>query len=94
LLHRSLGNLQMANVGKTVWSVVLASLAGSLTMLAVDRVLGFDQLTERFGGPGSMVRVAVGGILMLAITFTILYFKKVPEVLSVTVAVSRKIRSL
>ncbi|MCJ0905547.1 lipid II flippase MurJ [Rhodococcus sp. ARC_M6] len=94
LLHRSLGNLQMANVGKTVWSVVLASLAGSLTMLAVDRVLGFDQLTERFGGPGSFVRVAVGGILMLAITFTILYFKKIPEVLSVTVAVSRKIRSL
>lgn len=33
----------MANVGKTVWSVVLASLAGSLTMLAVDRVLGFDR---------------------------------------------------
>ncbi|NMM90759.1 peptidoglycan biosynthesis protein MviN [Rhodococcus sp. SRB_17] len=94
LLHRSLGDLKMANVGKTVWSVVLASLAGSLTMLAVDRVLGFDKLTERFGGPGSFVRVAVGGILMLAITFTILYFKKVPEVLSVTVAVSRKIRSV
>ncbi|MDI9917850.1 lipid II flippase MurJ, partial [Rhodococcus sp. IEGM 1379] len=94
LLSRSLGSLQMANVGKTVSSVVLASLAGSLTMLAVDRVLGFDQLTERFGGPGSFVRVAVGGILMLAITFTILYFKKIPEVLSVTVAVSRKIRSV
>ncbi|MGC0366729.1 putative peptidoglycan lipid II flippase [Rhodococcus sp. 27YEA15] len=92
LLHRSLGDLQMANVGKTVWSVVLASLAGSLTMLAVDRVLGFDKLTERFGGPGSMVRVAVGGVLMLAITFTILYFKKVPEVLTVTVAISRRIR--
>jgi putative peptidoglycan lipid II flippase len=94
LLHRSLGNLQMANVGKTVWSVVLASLAGSLTMLAVDRVLGFHKLTENLGGPGSFIRVAVGGILMLAITFTILYFKKIPEVRSVTVAVSRKIRSV
>ena len=94
LLHRSLGNLQMANVGKTVWSVVVASLAGSLTMIAVDRVLGFHKLTENLGGPGSFIRVAVGGILMLAITFTILYFKKIPEVRSVTVAVSRKIRSV
>ncbi|WP_174553865.1 murein biosynthesis integral membrane protein MurJ [Rhodococcus marinonascens] len=94
LLHRSLGNLQMANVGKTVWVVVLASLAGALAVLGVDRLLKLDRLTTLFGGPGSMVRVIISGILMLSITFVILWFAKIPEIMSITVAVSRKLRAL
>ena len=94
LLHRSLGNLQMANVGKTVWVVVLASLAGALAMLGAERLLQLDRLTTLFGGPGSMARVAISGILMLGVTFVILWFAKVPEIMSITVAVTRKIRAL
>ncbi|MFZ2177615.1 MAG: murein biosynthesis integral membrane protein MurJ [Rhodococcus sp. (in: high G+C Gram-positive bacteria)] len=94
LLHRSLGNLRMANVGKTVWVVVLASLAGAGAMLGAERLLKLDRLTTLFGGPGSMARVAISGILMLVVTFVILWFAKIPEVRSVTVAVTRKIRAL
>ncbi|NHU47732.1 murein biosynthesis integral membrane protein MurJ, partial [Rhodococcus sp. A14] len=94
LLHRSLGNLQMANVGKTVWVVVLASMAGALVMLGADRLLGLDRLTSLFGGPGSMVRVMISGVLMLVVTFVILWFAKIPEIVSVTVAVARKVRAL
>jgi len=94
LLHRSLGNLQMANVGKTVWVVVLASMAGALVMLGADRLLGLDRLTSLFGGPGSMVRVMISGVLMLVVTFVILWFAKVPEIVSITVAVARKVRAL
>ncbi|MFD9666380.1 murein biosynthesis integral membrane protein MurJ [Rhodococcus sp. NPDC059968] len=94
LLHRSLGNLQMANVGKTVWVVVLASMAGALVMLGADRLLGLDRLTSLFGGPGSMVRVMISGVLMLVVTFVILWFAKIPEVVSITVAVARKVRAL
>ena len=95
LLHRSLGNLQMANVGKTVWSVVLASLAG-VADNACRRPGPRTRPThrDRSAVPDPSFGSAVSGILMLVITFTILYFKKIPEVRSVTVAVSRKIRSV
>ncbi|MEV0946964.1 murein biosynthesis integral membrane protein MurJ [Rhodococcus sp. NPDC049939] len=94
LLHRSLGNLQMANVGKTVWVVVLASLAGALAVLGINRLLKLDRLTTLFGGPGSMVLVIINGILMIGVTFVILWFAKIPEIMSITVAVNRKVRAL
>lgn len=84
----------MANVGKTVWVVVLASMAGALVMLGADRLLGLDRLTSLFGGPGSMVRVMISGVLMLVVTFVILWFAKIPEIVSITVAVARKVRAL
>src|SRR5690606_18582892 len=59
LLHRTLGNLQMANVGRTVWHVVLASLAGAVVVLVTDRLLQLDVLADRFGGIGSLVRVGL-----------------------------------
>lgn len=94
LLHRSLGNLRMANVGKTVWTVAVASLLGALVMLGVDNLAGLERLTEVLGGPGSMVRVILDAVLMLGLTFIILWFAKVPEILSITVAVTRKVRAL
>ncbi|MFD4369299.1 murein biosynthesis integral membrane protein MurJ [Rhodococcus sp. NPDC058521] len=94
LLHRSLGNLQMANVGKTVWKVVLASVIGAAVMLGVDRLVGLGRLTESLGGPGSMIRVILDAVLMLGLTFIVLWFAKVPEILSITVAVTRKVRAM
>ncbi|NLE82454.1 MAG: murein biosynthesis integral membrane protein MurJ [Rhodococcus sp.] len=94
LLHRSLGNLQMANVGKTVWTVAVASLIGALVMLGVDRLAGLDRLTDTLGGPGSMVRVILDAVLMLGLTFIIMWFAKIPEILAITVTVARKVRAL
>ncbi|MBY4126904.1 peptidoglycan biosynthesis protein MviN [Rhodococcus fascians] len=90
LLHKSLGNLRMANVGKTIWLVLIASLAGGAAMLALDRILGLDALTN--GWIGNFVRVAIDAVIMLGITFSILWFGKIPEVLAVTVALSRIVR--
>ncbi|WP_433613777.1 lipid II flippase MurJ [Prescottella agglutinans] len=94
LLHRSLGDLRMANVGKTVWVVLLASAAGAVAMFAADTLLGLDRLSESFGGPGAMIRVAITGSLMLVVTFVLMWLAKVPEVVAITVAVQRKIPGL
>lgn len=89
LLHRSLGNLRMANVGKTVWMVLIASAAGGTAMLAIDRITDLGGLTEPFGMIGAIVRVGICAVLMLGITFGILWFGRIPEVLAVTVAIRR-----
>ncbi|QBJ96505.1 peptidoglycan biosynthesis protein MviN [Rhodococcus sp. ABRD24] len=94
LLHRSLGNLQMANVGKTIWMVVLASAAGAVAMFAADKLLGLERLSESFDGPGAMIRVAITGALMLIVTFILMWLAKVPEVVAITVAVRRRIPGL
>ncbi|MDZ7931006.1 MAG: lipid II flippase MurJ [Rhodococcus sp. (in: high G+C Gram-positive bacteria)] len=90
LLHKSLGNLRMANVGKTIWLVLIASLAGGAAMLAIDRILGLDAMMN--GWVGNFARVAIDAVIMLGITFSILWFGKIPEVLAVTVALSRVVR--
>ncbi|RVW07872.1 murein biosynthesis integral membrane protein MurJ [Prescottella agglutinans] len=94
LLHRSLGDLRMANVGKTVWVVLLASAAGAVSMFAADTLLGLDRLSESFGGPGAMIRVAITGVLMMVVTFVLMWLAKVPEVVAITVAVQRRIPGL
>lgn len=94
LLHRSLGDLRMANVGKTVWVVLLASGAGAVAMFAADKLLGLDRLSDNFGGPGAMIRVVITGALMLVVTFVLMWLAKIPEILAVTVAVQRRIPGL
>ncbi|WP_083577505.1 murein biosynthesis integral membrane protein MurJ [Rhodococcus tukisamuensis] len=89
LLRRSLGSLRMANVGKTAFLVVVASLAGSIAMLTAEELLGLDELGDRFGGPGAFVQVGICAVLMLGVTFTLLRFAGIPEVVAATVAVTR-----
>ncbi|MCZ4077495.1 peptidoglycan biosynthesis protein MviN [Rhodococcus sp. H36-A4] len=92
LLHRSLGNLRMINIGKTIWMVLLASAAGGTAMLAIDRIADLGNITDALGAVGAMLRVGVCAVLMLSITFGILWFGRIPEVLAVTVAVSKLVR--
>ncbi|SNT15370.1 murein biosynthesis integral membrane protein MurJ [Rhodococcoides kyotonense] len=94
LLHRSLGDLRMINVGKTIWMVLLASAAGGTAMLAIDRIVDLGGLTEPLGMIGAMLRVGICAVLMLGITFGILWFGRIPEVLAVTVAISRLVRKV
>ncbi|GGL26330.1 lipid II flippase MurJ [Nocardia jinanensis] len=91
LLHRSLGDLRMANVGRTVSRVLLASLAGGAVMLIADRVMGLDRLTESLGGPGSFIRVGITGIVMFAVAFGLMRLAGIPEVVAITVAISRRL---
>ncbi|MBJ8342574.1 peptidoglycan biosynthesis protein MviN [Antrihabitans sp. YC3-6] len=91
LLRRSLGSLRLANVGKTVWIVLVAALVGAGVMRGIDWLLRFDRLTEGLGGVGSLLRVGIGGLLMLAVTFTILRIANVPEIVAITVALRRRL---
>ncbi|WP_428981430.1 lipid II flippase MurJ [Nocardia brasiliensis] len=91
LLHRSLGDLRMANVGRTVTRVVLSSLAGGAVMWIVDRVLGLERLSDSFGGPGSLIRVAITAVVMFAVAFGLMRLAGVPEVVGITVAISRRL---
>ncbi|MFQ6396957.1 murein biosynthesis integral membrane protein MurJ [Nocardia sp. KC 131] len=88
LLHRSLGDLRMANVSRTVTRVVLASVAGGAVMLIVDKVLGLDRLG---GGLGSLMRVAVSAIVMFSVAFGLMRLAGIPEIVGITVAISRRL---
>lgn len=94
LLHRTLGDLRMANVGRTVWHVVLASLAAAIIVLVTDRLLQLDALADRFGGLGSLVRVALNGVLMVLVALVGMYLLKVPEILAIEAAVRRKVAAV
>ncbi|MFC3963759.1 lipid II flippase MurJ [Nocardia jiangsuensis] len=91
LLHRSLGDLRMANVGRTVSRVALAAIAGGAVMLIVDRVLGLGKLSEAFGGPGSLIRVAILAVVMFGVAFGLMRLAGIPEIVAITVAVSRRL---
>ncbi len=91
LLHRSLGDLRMSNVSRTVTRVVLSSIAGGAVMWIVDRVLGLERLTHAFGGPGSLIRVAITAVVMFAVAFGLMRLAGVPEVVAITVAISRRL---
>ena len=88
LLHRSLGDLRMTNVGRTVTRVVLASIAGAAVTLIVDEVLGLSRLD---GGLLSVVRVGLDAIVMFGVAFGLMRVAGVPEIVALTVAVSRRL---
>ncbi|TCN48085.1 putative peptidoglycan lipid II flippase [Rhodococcus sp. SMB37] len=94
LLHRTLGDLQMANVGRTVWHVVFASATAAGVVLLADRLLQLDALSERFGGLGSFVRVGITGVLMILVALVGMWLLKVPEILSIEAMIRRKVSAL
>ncbi|MFE4456196.1 murein biosynthesis integral membrane protein MurJ [Nocardia tengchongensis] len=91
LLHRSLGDLRMANVGQTITRVVLSSLAGGAVLLIVDKVLGLHRLSDSFGGFGSFIRVGITAIVMFGVAFGLMRLLGIPEIVAITVAVSRRL---
>ncbi|BAW10796.1 flippase [Nocardia seriolae] len=91
LLHRSLGDLHMTNVGRTITRVVLTSLAGGAVMLIVDKVLRLQRLTDSFGGVGSLVRVGLTAIVMFGVAFGLMRLLGIPEIVAITVAISRRL---
>ncbi|WP_324194481.1 murein biosynthesis integral membrane protein MurJ [Nocardia blacklockiae] len=88
LLHQSLGDLRMANVGRTVTRVVLASVAGAAVALIVDQVIGLSNLHH---GIGALFRVAVDGIVMFGLAFGLMRLAGIPEIVAITVAISRRL---
>lgn len=88
LLHRSLGDLRMSNVGRTVTRVVLASVAGAAVTLIVDQLLGLPHLHHGFG---ALLRVCIDGIVMFGVAFGLMRLVGIPEIVAITVAISRRL---
>ncbi|MBA0046754.1 murein biosynthesis integral membrane protein MurJ [Mycobacteroides sp. LB1] len=93
LLRRSMGRTAGPLIAPEVARTVLVSLAASATAaaigLAIDRGFGLDLLTLRGGGLGSILRLAILGIVMLGVTFALMVAVKLPEALSVVSVLQR-----
>ncbi len=63
---------------RTILVTVAASLLAGLVAHVADRLLGLDRLTAH-GGPGSLLRLLVVGLIMLPILATVMLRARVPE---------------
>ncbi|MGU3436286.1 lipid II flippase MurJ [Actinomycetes bacterium M1A6_2h] len=88
LLRRSLADLKLAGVQRTVGVVLGATVLAGAVMYGADRLLGLNNLTS---GAASLLRVAFDGALMMLIVFATLYFARIPEIVAVVAAVNRKL---
>ncbi len=88
LLHRSLGDLRMTNVGRTITRVVLSSVAGAAVTVIVDQLLGLPRLHSV---SGSMFRVVVDAVVMFGVAFGLMRLIGIPEIVSITVSISRRL---
>lgn len=92
LLRMTLGQMQLSRVAHTGLQTIVASAAGGCVMLGVDWVAGLDRLTESLGGPGALIRVAIDGVIFLAVTGAAMLVLKVPEVRSISRSVTQRLR--
>ncbi|MFN8229193.1 MAG: murein biosynthesis integral membrane protein MurJ [Mycobacterium sp.] len=95
LLRRALrpdgGQLVGLAVVRTVLVTMFASLLASLVGYAADRLLGLDGLTTRWGGAGSLLRLAVLGLIMLPIVAAVIVAARVPEARAAVAAIRRRL---
>ncbi len=95
LLRRALrpggGQLVGLAVVRTVVITLFASLLASLAGDTADRLLGLDGLTTRWGGAGSLLRLAVLGLIMLPIVAAVMVGARVPEAGAAVAAVRRRL---
>jgi putative peptidoglycan lipid II flippase len=95
LLRRTLvprgGRLLELPVVRTILVTTAASLLSGLLAHVVDQLLGLEALTTNFGGAGSLLRLFVLGVLMLAIVVAVLLWAKVPDAVAASAAVKRRL---
>lgn len=92
LLRRALGNLNLKVVALLSAKVLGASAAGVAVIVGLDAALGLTEWAEQHGGLTSLLAVAINGVLMLTVTFALLIWLKIPEVLEVSGSIMRLIR--
>jgi putative peptidoglycan lipid II flippase len=94
LLRNSLkppdGRLIGLQVVRTILVTISASLIAGLLAHVVDQLLGLEELTSRFGGIGSLLRLAVLGVIMLPIVVGVLWAARVPDAHAAVQAVRRR----
>ncbi|MGQ9405928.1 murein biosynthesis integral membrane protein MurJ [Mycolicibacterium gilvum] len=85
------GHLVSRDVVRTILVTITASLAAGLIAHIADQILGLEQLTEHWGGGGSLIRLAVLGLVMGPIILGVLIAAKVPDALAGVAAVQRRL---
>ncbi|MBX7433725.1 murein biosynthesis integral membrane protein MurJ [Mycobacterium sp. Y57] len=73
------GRLIGVDVVRTILVTITASLTAGLIAHAADRLVGLEELTTRWGGAGSLLRLAVLGAIMVPIVVGVLLAARVPE---------------
>lgn len=95
LLRRALlpsgGHLVNLAVVRTVLVTLTASLLAALIAHLADRLLGLDALTANAGGRGSLLRLSIVGLVMLAIVAAVMLAARVPEAQAAVGAVRRRL---
>ncbi|MGH3676185.1 MAG: murein biosynthesis integral membrane protein MurJ, partial [Mycobacterium sp.] len=85
------GRLVSLDVVRTILVTIAASLIAALLAHVVDQLLGLESLTVHAGGAGSILRLAVLGLIMLPIIGAIMVAARVPEAEAALAAVRRRI---
>lgn len=85
------GRLYDLQVIRTVLVTLAAALVAAMLGHAADRLLRFEALTEHSGGAGSLLRLALLGLLMAPTIGAVLWAAKVPEAASALAFVKRRL---
>ncbi len=85
------GRLFSTDVVRTVLVTITAALAAGLIAHVLDRLAGLGSLTDHFGAAGSLLRLAVLGLVMGPIIAGILLAAKVPEAVAAAGAVRARL---
>ena len=95
LLRRALlpGGGQLVNLAvvRTVLVTSTAALLAGVIGYAADRLFGLAEWTTAGGGPGSLLRLTVLGLIMLPIVATVMLAARVPEAEAAVAAVYRRL---
>jgi putative peptidoglycan lipid II flippase len=85
------GRLVGLQVVRTILVTISASLIAGLIAHVVDQLLGLESLTRNWGGAGSLLRLAVLGLIMAPTITGVLLAARVPEAQAALAAVRRRL---
>ncbi|KUI25297.1 murein biosynthesis protein MurJ, partial [Mycobacterium sp. IS-1496] len=85
------GRMLDVQVIRTILVTVAASLLAGLLAHVADQLLGLESLTAAAGGAGSLVRLAVLGVIMLPVIAGVLLAAGVPEAAAAVAFVRRRL---
>ncbi|MCH9640176.1 MAG: murein biosynthesis integral membrane protein MurJ [Actinomycetia bacterium] len=87
------GRLIGIDVVRTILVTIAASMVAGLTAHLIDTLLGLEDLTSKWGGVGSLLRLTVLGIVMAPIIVAVLLVARVPDAHAALAAVRRRFLS-
>ncbi|BBY44920.1 murein biosynthesis integral membrane protein MurJ [Mycolicibacterium celeriflavum] len=85
------GRLISLQVVRTILVTIAASLLAGLLAHVVDQLLGLESLTRNWGGAGSLLRLAVIGLIMAPVIVAVLLAAQVPDAHAALAAVRRRL---